>query len=104
MELKMRTETVNRVDYGDFERFVESVTGKEYEFSVEQEFGNDTTHNFTASSKSPYSQDLWEKEMEEIEAWISGTGSIQYRIGSLIDWLCFKGHIPPGNYCIEVCW
>ena len=80
MELKMVTKVINVVDYDDFNNFVMSIYGGDYEFVAIQEANNDSSYEYTVSMK-----DL--------------TG---YR--DLLNCLLEDGHIKEGDYLIDVCW
>jgi hypothetical protein len=49
--LKFKEKTIREVDYGDFEDFVKSIYGGEYEFVAVEECGNDSDHSFHVDGK-----------------------------------------------------
>jgi len=103
MELKKTTETVHQVDYSDFEEFVKSIYGGDYDFVSTEECGNDSSHQFSVSKdfierfhKSEYHQ----KDMDRIRK-----GDYPgYCNGALFNTLFLDGHIEEGNYVVNVCW
>lgn len=106
-KLRTKTETVISVNYGDLDAFVEQVTGRTFDFVFAEECGNDTSHMFeVVGGRGKCSLETWTRGMEEAEYWIAN-GDGEYGgcgAGTLLDWLCSKGHIEPGNYRVDVCW
>lgn len=96
--MRIRTETVHRVDYSDFEAFVEETYGQPFSFPADVTSGNDTSHSLHANKRT-----LCEDEREEIDVFVA-TGQHGYLSHLLLDDLCSKGLVPEGSYVVDVCW
>lgn len=86
------------VDYNDFDRLVKEVYGKYFSFIDDQESGNDSSHEFTASRRK-----LDKYTKQKIEEFIED-GEYCFITDDLLQDLCIKKIISPGHYVIRVCW
>lgn len=113
--LKSKTKTFEEVDWRDFDLFVSGIIGREFEFAAEEESPNDTAHAFSGVRRVPdfnsYKPDTppekirgwFDSEMLEAQEWIDNRGPY-CGTRSLLQWLCVKRHVEPGNYLIQVSW
>jgi hypothetical protein len=90
------------LDYDEFDKLVNdnipSAKGK-YEIIAYEELSNDSAVVFEEVG-GDYDDEFFQKlTLPDIEA-----GNLMYRAGSLLEVLCHKGVILPGNYIIEVSW
>lgn len=93
------TKTIHELDYSNFEKIVESVYGKEYNFIADEEMGNDssqTYNNIIAEELDEFDKKYLE-EFKEI-------GNHNYLSTTLLTDLVNQGYLPEGNYVIKVCW
>lgn len=113
--LKAKTLSVEVVDYGVFERFVSRITGREFSFVMEEECGNDSDHLFEGIRRVPDFNMMYKETTppEKIKEWFdSRTSEAQEWVDggdyagaySLLQWLCVRRHVEPGNYLIQVYW
>ena len=96
--LKVTKAEVFLVDYGYFERFVESVYKREYRFTAAEEIPNDIEKMFDNITGT-----LDELEQEDIRRFRE-KGEYTFRTRAILDDLCNQGLIEPGHYVIRVCW
>ena len=96
--LDRKTELIHTVDYGELERFFESVYKIEFEFVADQECGNDSTHRFRPTGE------MCSYDKEHIKEWIDSGGINCYMTPSLLDDCVRQKLIPAGTYLVEVCW
>lgn len=93
--MKITTMTIHRAGYRDVEKAAAEHYGINYSFPATQECGNDTSHQFRVGAG-----DLEEEDEAEVRA-----GKVpMYNNGALLEVLCKDGHIPAGDYVIEVFW
>ena len=102
MELKINTETVRTVDYGDLDAFLTERFGfvdEHYEFIAAEEMSNDSSKiinvdkkEFSKWDKKDLERALTTKKWECHDTWL------------LLCYLCKLGEIPEGKYVIEVSW
>lgn len=97
-KLKVKTETVHKIDSYDLEEFIRKVTGHEYEVVVNEEWSNDSQHRFDVDGKL----DQWSApEWEAFKA----TGEAKcYRLRTILNGLIHDGHMDAGIYLVTVCW
>ena len=98
--LRFKEKKIYWVDYGELERFIESVYGKEYEIAAMLESSNDTTHEFNTELL----YDTAEGVGYEVEAWVNGEESWVGLRYILIDLAHNKKLIPDGNWAVRVSW
>jgi len=96
--LPMKTVSYFEVDYHDFNKFIKSVYGQQFEIVADQELGNDSQATFTAKKES-----LDEYDAEQIETF-KATGDGSYLAHTIFTDLANRDLIPEGEYLIEVCW
>lgn len=97
--LKSTTETVIRVDYYDLDSFIREITGqKGYSCVADEEWGNDSEHRLKVDC------DMVEYDLKNWEAFKIGACNKYYMLRTILNGLCFDGHIPAGTYLIRVCW
>jgi predicted DNA-binding WGR domain protein len=97
-QLVRKTELIHIVDYGELERFFESVYKMSFEFVADQECLNDSTHRFCPTGE------LSKYDKGSIEEWIKSEGLKCYMTPSLLDDCVRQKLIPAGTYLVEVCW
>lgn len=113
-ELRMKTHTVHNVDYSDLEEFVTEQFGLEptvteygsgykhvepaYSFVAIEECGNDCSFNFVVSGI------ISEYDRTDVEAWVESNGTEFIGNAQILDYLCWQGKIPAGNYNVSVSW
>ena len=99
--LNCETKTLISTDYKDIEKLIKEVYGVEYEILPMEEVGSSqyaATYSMTASKG-----ELDEYDQEEIDSLIDGKPH-QYILSAIMNDLCNKGHVPEGEYVIEVNW
>lgn len=96
-KLKMRIKTIRSVDYNDFDEFVRSIYGGDYEFVAIQEANNSSSYTFRPDGKI---SDYQEKDVQKIK---SGKYP-NYCNHILFDLLVKEGYLEPGEYLVEVFW
>jgi len=98
--LKYVKKTIFHVDYNDFNKLVNDFYKPPlgYEFVADVESANDSTHEFRVRKN-----DLDEWDKQDIERF-RNDGKYQWLAGRLLNDLCDKGIIDPGEYYIRVSW
>ena len=97
--LKVKKETVIRVDAYDLNDFVKKVTGKEFESQCYLDGGHDSDHRFIV--------DGWDKNSDldqfYIKEWdLFKKGGKDPSVQVVLDGLCSEGFIEEGIYLISV--
>jgi hypothetical protein len=96
--LPAEVKTVCHVDYGDFDRYVQAVYGKDYEVAAVIESSNDTSHEYNGVDGK-----LDDYDERKLKAWRDGGRDWPWpRV--LLDDMCRRGLTPPGDYIIRVSW
>ncbi len=96
--MKTIKKEIIEVDYDVFQEKVKDFYGvKEFSFVADQEASNDSIHEFSVSNPADY---IDEEEMEEFKK----TGKYSFLTDSILNDMCEKGEIEPGDYIINVCW
>lgn len=90
------------MDYDEFEELIMSKYPyiEQYEYVPCEESGNDTSHtyrNITAENWDKYDDEQWEVDIVQEK-------NYDFASEIFLKKLCKDGHIPPGNYLIDVCW
>lgn len=97
--LKHKAETVIRVDYGDLEKLIEELYGDhEFQIACVEEASNDTSLTFTVK-KEPLDQ--WAQAA--VDKW-RRTGQGLYITSHLLQDMANNGHVPEGNYVVDISW
>lgn len=101
--LKCTTETVFKVDYGDLEKFIKELTGKQISVPATLECGNDTEHEINVGQWGD--DDIIDYE-EEIIAFLDGDAKDipTYALNDLMEMLYKRKLIQKGSYIISVSW
>lgn len=95
----MKKKSIIEIDSNELDTLVHEKLGfKEYEFVPVEECGNDSSHEFTVSNKP---HDKWQQE--SIDKWAKYK-FVRYSNGAILNELCIKGFIEPGEYLVTVCW
>jgi|JFJP01.1.fsa_nt_gi hypothetical protein len=97
MELKMKVVTYNEIDYYDFNKFVQSIYGGNFEFVANEEANNYSRYKFDAPNVH------MDFDGEEEAAIRSGKYPMQCT-HALFNVLHKDGHIQAGDYIIKVSW
>jgi|ERR1035437_137067 hypothetical protein len=100
--MKTKTKTVIEVDYHDLNeeiaKFLKSkdlpIGADGFECVVEEEWGNDSDHAFTLEKEQPDEYDMVKMKK----------GNYQYKVGSILNWMCAEGVLAAGEYLVTVCW
>lgn len=97
MELKTSKVTHIKVKYDDLDRFIEHIYGvDEYSFVAEQEANNYSSYDFTVDGEL----DEWdEEELRKFVEKKSDCGP-----ATILNDMCRREIIEPGEYLIEVYW
>lgn len=101
MELKHKTESVIRVDYGDLDDFLTKRFDlpEYYEFAAMEELGNDIVKSINVD------QDKIDKyDQQYVDAVVKDKKPKIYGTRTILCYLCNLGEIPEGEYLIDVCW
>ena len=87
----MRKETVIRADYTEIESLIQRFYNiKEYCIPAMEEVGNDTSLSFKVTPV--------ELDSDVI------VGESKWRTKDILDDLCFRGRLEPGEYVVDVSW
>ena len=102
----MQKKSVTELSYSELEDLAAKHLGlpksgkNEYSFVAVQECGNDSSHQFTVAP--PSRGDEWvDKDIARIE---NDKFVKMYRNDVVLDLLCEKGVLEPGEYVVTVCW
>ena len=88
------------VDYHDLQNLIdEAFPGINFDVVADSEWNNDSQHTINVEG---YSKDEFNKT--EIDDLIKGNYDDYFGIYSVMDALCVKGLIDPGDYLIRVSW
>ena len=98
MELKTTVKTKTIIDSDDFNEFVKSKYGGDFEFVAEQEANNDTHYTFEVPNKYINTWDV--PVMENIRKGKYKTFYVHLVFQCLFE----DGFIPAGTYDVEVSW
>ena len=94
--LEYRIETRRVVDHCDLQSLIQEYYGCDgYDLVADMECNNGQTLRITAKPDAPYTH-----RIDTFKA----TGRYQYLLCYLVDDLCAKGLIEPGEYSIEIYW
>ncbi len=88
------------LDYSDFDDLTKEVYGRKYDFVPSEEANNDSSYYYSNVVAEP----LDEYEANELLKFQNKVSDVNWFAGSLLQDMCFKKVIPPGNYLIQVCW
>ena len=86
------------IDYHDFGTFVQEVYGLRDRFDI-LETPNDSTHSYSGIDGK-----MSEYEETQLAEMIKDGCGEYYRLADILNDLCRKGKIVPGDYLIDVCW
>lgn len=97
MQFKPEQKTFFVVDFSEIERLVKETYGQEFEFPCDQESMNGVSYRWSIDGKvSEYNR----KKIQVFQL----SGKHSFLACPLMDDLCARGIIPPGEYLIEVSW
>lgn len=101
--LKCTEEIVFKVNYGDLERYIKELTGKDIEIPEILECGNDTDHDITVGDRA---FPIMECDKKKAEAFLFGDAKDipLYSLNHLMETMCLHGLLKKGNYIISVSW
>lgn len=96
----MRKNTVIECEYQEIEDIIKSTYGRDFDLINDLECCNDTQHTFTVE-KGKNEKYEWNKN--KLARWIE-TGEGNFITCMILDDLCDKGVLEPGEYLINVSW
>lgn len=96
--LAIETITVNKVCIWRLNEFIAAVYGLD-EFEGHLEATNDSCHDINVTGKP-----LGRWDRATVDEAIRQKGCEYYSLGRVLDDLCNLGHIPAGNYLIDISW
>lgn len=100
MPLRCEIVTMVKVDSNDLERFIQETYGRLYEITAEEEWSNDTAHNYTVRMGA-----LSEYEQIKLNNFKEGRNEgCRFMTRIFLKDLANKGLISEGEYTIEVSW
>ena len=91
------TETIIKVDYHVFDKFVKDKLGIEYEFLLAAEADNDTDYRFDTTT--PEDEETIKLIEKEVEAKL-----VDIYPESMFEYLAVKGYLPRAIYLVQVSW
>ena len=97
MTLNIRTEMTHYVRDSELARFLKDSYGIDYQVAAMEESGNDAALAYDVDGDVP------SYDIEDIQKILAGEW-INYRTGSLLNYLAKEGKIPTGAYVVEICW
>jgi hypothetical protein len=88
------------IDYEEFDKYVQEVYGKSFNFASDQEASNYSIHDFSVSKKK---LDVYNQK--KMNAWLTGKGDEDsFVAGVILNDLCNKGLVKSGYYVVSVSW
>ncbi len=99
----MKKKNVIEITDRELDKLVKAHLGfSHYEFVPVEECGNDSAHQFSVVGKD----DKWFyfNDHEEIMAKWKAGGHVMFSNGNILNELCVRGVIEPGEYVVTVCW
>jgi hypothetical protein len=97
--LELKVETVHSVDYSNLEQFVKQIYDRTIEIIALEEASNGDNLRMSVDGN------LSTEEIQLFNKWVLGDPwALMFRTNILLNKLCADGHIPKGNYLIEVFW
>ena len=98
-ELKKTEVKHYKVDYGDWDDFVQEVYGNSrYEIVADEEANNDSCLEFTIKK-----EELHKYDADKLAKFKNGE-YVSYMTRTLMTDLCNQGLIPEGKYLIKISW
>ena len=97
--LKTKDFWVHQVEYYDIDNFVKQVYGYDFSIAASEELKNDSQKTFLVKK-----EELDEYEKETIEVFMKCGEDHGFMTGVLLNDLCNKGFIEPGEYLVNVSW
>lgn len=95
--MKINTTTVHKVDYYNFEKFVEETYGRNPEVIASLECSNDSSHEFLVAGE------VYSWQQEYFDKWLSGD-RFTINPGVLLNYMARSELIPMGHYILWVSW
>jgi hypothetical protein len=102
--LQYTTKNILHVDYRDLEEFINQVTGKTFEFAAVQECHKHASYEFNGIGGEDDPLNSFDREGAESFLWGSQQAPERYITGAILQCMCERGMIPPGDYVIQVFW
>jgi hypothetical protein len=101
--LKCEKVTSYKVDYSDFERYLQDLTGKRISIPAILECGNDTDHDFYPGEHPDW---MDPEDQKDAEAFLFGDAKTcpTYHFSDLLETMVIHKLLEPGNYTIHVSW
>ena len=98
LKLPYTTKTTHYVSYNDLEYFIKEVYGFTLDLCAAEEASNDSHLTYDIDGI------VEEYDREDIEQLFNGEW-VGFGTGRLaLTKLCVDGHIPAGNYCVDIFW
>ena len=91
------TKTVREVSWSHLEDVVSEVYGHQFEMAANEEWSNDSAHEFTVTP------DVDEWDRGKVDDFVKGTEHPNIT-GALLNDMCKRGLIEPGKYLVKVSW
>ena len=100
MQLKLKSQTVQIVDYNDLCNFIEEAYGiDKFEYVALEELNNYSYKNYSIRKGEFDDYDL-----RKLEKFKQNPTSVNYITGILLTDLCNKGWLEEGDYMVHVSW
>lgn len=99
MQLEHTKEVKIIVDYYDVEVLIHKIYGSHFEIVAQEEASNDSNLTFTVEAKEPE----YDWDRDELEKFTSNRTS-DCSTSLILNDMCRKGIIEPGNYLINISW
>ncbi len=94
-----KTKIIHKIDFDDFDEFIKKHYQKnDFEFCVDQESRNDSSHSFSVSK-----QPIDDYDLKKLNKFKSGQ-HVEFISSTLLNDLCNQGIIPEGEYIVDVSW
>lgn len=96
--LNMRRSNIFFVSHKDLESYIREMFGVTYDIAVSEELSNDTVYPVEVTGDQ-----LSEYALTKFNSWIEGKLEF-YNLVNILNVLSAQGHIPLGQYFVEVSW
>lgn len=105
----MQTITANLLDHTELDKLVQEHLGLvDFECTARMEWRDDCSYYLFEDIRDEPNKDgtdRFVRQLREVENFINNEeGRLPPSMLGLLQYLCFRGHIKPGNYLIRVSW